>query len=459
MGASAILAEFAAEAGSARIPERARALARDHVLDCVGVTLAASVEAPGRIVAELTREAGGRPEAHLLGTDIVGSAIEVAWANGTLAHLLDFDDTGFSHPTACILPAALAIGERVGASGGDLLRAMVIGYEVFERLAVAARPYESRLRGRGYHPTSIYGCPAAAAAAGCLLGLDARRMNAALGLAATNAGGLTQHFGSWGKGVQAGNAARAGVSGALLAAKGYRCDAEVFEGTYGLFNAIHGLGNYDLGAVAEGLGERWAIVEPGLSIKRYPCCGGTLRAIDAAIALREEHGISFQQVERVVVECAPELLDILRFRAPGDGFRGKFSLDYCVAAAVLDGRVDLDTFGDDYATSPRLRAALERVVVVQRPEWSATVASRKRTPVTIQLEDGRSLSQEVEHPRGSPGNPLSREELLAKFRACASRALPGEQVARGLELLAGLERVGDLGELSDALAVEALARA
>lgn len=458
MGATAVLARFAAEAGFEAIPERARGLARNHVLDCVGVTLAASVEEPGRIVADLAREAGGRPEARVLGTEIVGAPMEVAWANGALAHLLDFDDTGFSHPTACILPAALAIGERVGAGGRDLLAAMVVGYEVFERLAVAARPYESRLRGRGYHPTSIYGCPAAAAAAGSLLGLDARGMGAAIGLAATNAGGLTQHFGSWGKGVHAGNAARAGVTGALLAAKGYRCDDEVLEGRYGLFSAIHGPGNYDLGGIEDALGERWAIVEPGLSIKRYPCCGGTLRAIDAAIALREEHGFAFEQVARVVVECAPELLDILRFCAPVGGFRGKFSLDYCVAAAVLDGRVDLDSFGDGYAASPRMRAALGRVEVVQRPDWSATVASRKRTPVTIHLKDGRMLTREVEHPRGSPGHPLTRDELVAKFRHCARRALPDGQVERALALLEGLERVERLDELAGALAVETLAR-
>jgi 2-methylcitrate dehydratase PrpD len=166
MGATAILAQFAAETSGQRIPSEARTIARDHLLDGVGVALAASVEPPGRIVVELAREAGGREEAHLLWTDLATSALQAAWANGALGHLLDFDDTGPSHPTACVLPAVLATAERVGASGSELLAAMVVGYEVFLRLSAAAHAYEARLRGRGYHPTSIYGCPAAAAAAG-----------------------------------------------------------------------------------------------------------------------------------------------------------------------------------------------------------------------------------------------------------------------------------------------------
>jgi 2-methylcitrate dehydratase PrpD len=289
---------------------------------------------------------------------------------------------------------------------------------VFERLAVSARPHEPALRARGYHPTSITVAPTRGRR-GRLLGLDAGQMGVALGLAAANAGGLTQHFGTWGKGVHAGNAARAGITGALLAAKGYWCDDEVLEGPYGFFSAIHGQGNYDLGRIDDRLGQQWAIVEPGLTIKRYPACGGVLRAVDAALALREEHRIAFERVERIEVETHPDLLNTVRFVAPSEGFRGKFSLDYCVAAAVLDGRVDLDSFTDAYAQSPRMRQALAMVKVVQRPEWGGSWFARRQNPVTIHFRDGGSVRKEVEHPRGSPRNPMTRDEWLGKYRGCA----------------------------------------
>jgi 2-methylcitrate dehydratase PrpD len=273
----------------------------------------------------------------------------------------------------------------------------------------------------------------------------------ALGLAAANGGGLTQHFGTWGKGVHAGNAARAGITGALLAAKGYWCDDEVLEGPYGFFNAIHGKGNYDLSRIDDRLGQQWAIVDPGLTIKRYPACGGVLRAVDAALALREEHRIVFDQVARIEVETHPDLLNTVRFVAPSQGFRGKFSLDYCVAAAVLDGRVDLDSFTDAHAQSPRMREALARVTVVPRPEWGGSWFARRQNPVTIHLEDGRSVRKEVEHPRGSPRNPMTREELLGKYRDCARRALPPVQVERSIDLLEDVEKVDDVRTLVDAL--------
>ena len=174
------------------------------------------------------------------------SAAQAAWANGALAHLLDFDDTGFSHPTACLLPAGLAVAELVDASGEELLTALVLGYEVFERIAASARPFEPALRERGWHPTSLWGCPAAAATAGRLLGLDAAQLRVAMAIAASNGSGVTQQFGTWAKGVNAGNAARAGVVAALLAREGFFADDAGVGGRYGLLSAVVGPGAADL---------------------------------------------------------------------------------------------------------------------------------------------------------------------------------------------------------------------
>jgi 2-methylcitrate dehydratase PrpD len=454
MGATAVLSEFASRTTLADISAEAVAATKRHILDCAGVALAAAVEPAGRIVLELTREQGGAPQARVLGSNIRTSTPAAAWANGVLAHMLDYDDTGFSHPTACILPAALAMAERNNSSGAELVAAVCIGLEVFERLSSSGRGHEPELRHRGFHPTSLYGCPAAAAAAGSLARLNPAQMGVALGLAAANAGGLTQHFGTPGKGVHAGNAARAGVTAVLLAEKDYTADPEGLEGPFGFFSAFHGHGNYDLGKVEGGLGplgKLWSIVNPGLTIKLYPCCGGNLRALDAAQSLIRENNIRIEDVERLEVDVHPALLDIVRFHKPTVGFQGKFSLDYVLAAMLLDVRVDLDTFSDAYCNRPQVRAALEKIRINTHPEWGDNEETHRRSPVTIIMKDGRKFTRLVQKVKGNPANPITRDELVDKYRYCAGRVLKGEALERSIAALEGLEKLGKASECVDAL--------
>jgi 2-methylcitrate dehydratase PrpD len=451
MGATAVLSEFASRTRIADISAEAVAATKRHILDCTGVGLAATVEPAGRIILDITREQGGTPQARVLGSSLRTSAVSAAWANGALAHLLDFDDTGFSHPTACILPATLAMAEEAGATGGDLVAAVCVGLEVFERISLSGRQHEPELRRRGFHPTSLYGCSAAALAAGNIVRLNPKQMAVAIGLAAANAGGLTQHFGTWGKGIHAGNAARAGVTSVLLAMKDYFADPEGIEGAYGFFSAFHGAGNYNLGTVADGLGTHWSIVDPGLTVKRYPCCGGTLRALDAAQELLVEHSIKLDDVATLAVDVHPDLLCTVRFHKPTQGFRGKFSIDYVLAAMLLDGRVDLDSFADEYCNASRMRASLEKVEVNAHAEWPDDTASRRKSPVTITMKDGRKFTKTVDKVRGSPGNPMTRDELVDKYRGCASRVLQGERLERSIAALENLDKVPTAKDLIDAL--------
>ncbi len=451
MEATAVLSEFASKIRLADISAQAVAATKRHILDCAGVALAAAVEPAGRIVLDITRQQGGAPQARVLGSSLRTNTVSAAWANGTLAHLLDYDDTGFSHPTACILPAALAMAEEAGATGGDLVAAVCAGLEVFERMSRSGRQHEPELRRRGFHPTSLYGCSAAAAAAGNIVRLNPTQMAVAIGLAAANAGGLTQHFGTWGKGIHAGNAARAGVTSVLLAQRDYVADTAGLEGDYGFFSAFHGAGNYDLGKVAHGLGSHWSIVDPGLTIKNYPCCGGNLRALDAAQALLREHEIRFDDVARLTVDVHPDLLHIVRFHKPTQGFRGKFSIDYVLAAMLLDGRVDLDSFTDEYCNAPRMRASLDKVQINAHPEWPNDQASRRNSPVTITMHDGRTFARTVDKVRGSPGNSMTRDELVGKYRGCASRVLNAERLERSIIALETLDKGPAATGLMDAL--------
>jgi 2-methylcitrate dehydratase PrpD len=294
----------------------------------------------------------------------------------------------------------------------------------------------------------VYGCAAAAAAAGNIVRLDPDQMAVAIGLACASSGGLTQHFGTWGKGIHAGNTARAGVTSVLLAKRDYFADPEVIEGDYGFFSAFHD-GKHKLDKMPEGLGTHWSIVDPGLTIKRYPCCGGNLRALDAALGLIDEHSIRFDDVTRLEVDVHPDLLNTVRFHKPTRGFRGKFSLDYVLAAMLLDGRVDLDSFSDDYCSSARMRASLDKVQVNAHHEWPDDAVSRRKSPVTITMKDGRKLTKLVEKVRGSPGNPMTRDELLGKYRGCASRVLDNERMERSIAALENLEKVPTVRELMD----------
>ena len=453
MGATTILSEFASKTRITDLSAEAIAATKRHILDCAGVGLAATAEPAGRIILDITREEGGAPLARVLGSNLRTSAVASAWANGALSHLLDYDDTGFSHPTACILPGALAFAEESGASGADLVNAVCVGLEVFERMSLSGRQHEPVLRKRGFHPTSLYGCSAAAAAAGSIVKLNPSQMAVAIGLAAANAGGLTQHFGTWGKGIHAGNAARAGVSSVLLAKKGYFADPDGIDGDYGFFSAFHGPGNFNLGKVAEGLGTHWSIVDPGLTVKNYPCCGGNLRALDAARGLLEEHGIKFNDVAKLEVDVHPDLLCTVRFHKPTQGFRGKFSLDYVLAAMLLDGRVDLDSFSDAYCNAPGMRASLDKVQINTHTEWPDDAASRRKSPVTITLKDGRKLTKQVDKVLGSPGNPMSRDQLLGKYRSCASRVLKGDRLEKSIAALENLENMTTAKALIDTLTV------
>ncbi len=453
MEATAVLSAFASRTHLRDISAEAIAATKRHILDCAGVALAATTEPAGRIILSVTQEQGGAAQARVFGSSLRTSAVSAAWANGALAHLLDFDDTGFSHPTACILPAALAMAEGAGATGGDLVAAVCVGLEVFERLSLSGRQHEPELRRRGFHPTSLYGCSAAASAAGNIIGLNPTQMAVAIGLAAANAGGLTQHFGTWGKGIHAGNAARAGVTSVLLAQKDYFADPEGIEGDYGFFSAFHGTGNYNLGKVADGLGTHWSIVDPGLTVKSYPCCGGNLRALDAAQALLREHDIRFDDVAMLEVDVHPGLLHVVRFHKPTQGFRGKFSIDYVLAAMLLDGRVDLDSFTDEYCNAPRMRASLDKVRVNAHTEWPNDAVSRRKAPVTITMNDGRTFTRTVEKVRGSPGNPMTRDELVGKYRSCASRVLKGERLERSIAILETLDKAPATRDLMDALTI------
>ena len=447
------LAAYAAAEAFDKLPEAAVGAARRAILDTLGVMLAGSAEVTaGRVRAAIAHR-GGNGEAVVAGTALRAPAEDAALANGTAAHALDYDDVQASlsgHPSAPVLPAALALAEARRAPGAALLTAFVVGVEIEAKLGRAMNPghYET-----GWHATSTLGVFGAAAAAARLLGLPAERTAHALALAASMASGIKANFGTDGKPLHAGHAARCGIEAARLAEAGCAGNLRALEHPDG-FGATYGTANpraWDL--TTAGLGAPHEVAEPGIGIKRYPACASTHQALDATLALAEEHGIAASQVQ--AVECgvyylAPHQLIYDRATTP---LEGKFSMPYCVAVALLDRAVGLAQFTDDRVRRADVQALMGRVRMFVHPEQTTRDCLPTRfSEVTITLADGRQVSRRVRVAKGQPSNPLTDAELAAKFRDCATRVLPEDRAEAVASAVGRLEAMSDVGALAGLLA-------
>ncbi|MCH7999458.1 MAG: MmgE/PrpD family protein [Chloroflexi bacterium] len=457
MNASERLARFVVETES--VPEDAIAQAKRALLDTLGVTLAGSREESARIVADWVREQGGRAEVAVLGRSFRAPAADAALANGAAAHALDFDDVSLpmrGHPSAPLLPAALAVAEKASRSGRDLLTAFVLGFEVETSLGRAIGEAHYAL---GWHATSTLGTLGAAAACARLLRLDIARTQMAFGIAASLASGLQQNFGTMTKPLHAGWAARNGVVAAELAARGFTADRRALEGESGqtparpggFLRAMSGGAEPDLESIAS-LGRPYQITSSGFGVKLYPCCYAVHRSLDAVLEMKARHRIDPAGIEAIRVEVSRGSLMPLRGDSPATGLEGKFSLEYCLAAALLDGHVMLTTFTDEAVHRPAVRELMAKIEVSEGPDESGgTFPIGGYAEVRIVLRGGEEQFLRVDTPRGDPSRPLSWEELTEKFRDCAQGVLPGEATEGAVGLIGRLEEVRDLAELTGAL--------
>lgn len=422
------IAEFIADTTADSIPVESFRAAREACFDCVGVALAGAAQPHGRMIANFVAEEGASGACTVLGAGLRTSASMAALANGTIGHALDFDDMGgFGHPSVVLLPPALAIGERAGASGRDLLAAYVIGFEVGRHLSRGAHYNQGE---RGFHSTSVFGTMAATAVACRLLELDTAQTVMALGIAGSMPSGVLQNFGSYTKPLHAGLSSRNGVMAALLARSGYQACDNIVESRVGWAAAYLGEGNYDPPPMVRDLGTLWTSRD-SIVIKKYPCCGSNHSALDSLLALKREYGFELEDVAEVEVAGLPSISHVLLYPDPTSAFQGKFSLPYTIASAVVDGRIEIDSFAEGQNTRPELREALKLIEVKVRSRWDPDWEAHPReNPVTVRLKDGRVLERSTNrhHMHGSPSDPLTPEELQAKFRDNARRSLDQTQV-------------------------------
>ncbi len=385
----------------------------------------------------------GPPQATLLGRGTNTDALTAALVNAVSSNVLDFDDTHLAtvvHPTAVVAPALLALAEHRHSSGTEFLHALALGIETACRIGNAVGPahYEN-----GWHISGSCGVFGAAVAAGKLLGLNAQRMNWAIGIAATSASGLRLQLGSMAKCHNLGNAARSGLQAALLAAQGFTSSERALEAPRGFLRVLADAP--DGGAVTRGLGARWEILT--LAYKPYPCGVVIHPVIDACLDLRAQHGMAAADVTRVDVTVNPLAIKLCGNPAPRNELEAKLSLAHSAAVALVDGAAGVAQYRDARVADPAVIVLREKIVLIADP-----AIGKEQARVRITLANGRTHELFVEHARGSSGRPLSDAELEAKFRGLAAEALAPAQIDRALNICRSLDTCAEVCELARAVA-------
>jgi 2-methylcitrate dehydratase PrpD len=420
---------------------------------------------PARVVGEVVESWGGAEQASAIGRSSRYPAAGAALLNGTLAHALDFDDTHLPsvlHPSAAVVPAALAAAEGSGASGRDLLAAVAAGDELVVRVGMAG--YDPALGNsiffeKGLHATSIAGTMGAALASAMVYGLRVEEIGHAVAISASMGAGIIEanRTGGTVKRVHCGWAAHAGITASELAARGLTGPPTVFEGRFGFLRAYLD-DSADVGALTRGLGEEWELTRT--FFKPYPANHFTHAGIDAAMKLREA-GLDIEEVEEIDLGVATAVLRTIaqpeeEKARPETGYAAQFSGPFTVATALVGGGglgVSLDDFTDEAVKDPVKLDLASRVRCTADAECDRIFPNQFPAVLRIRLKSGEAREARISHNRGGPENPLSDEELEVKFRANARIALPAERVEElrsALEALGEADTVGDVVRLSRA---------
>lgn len=419
----------------------------------MGVTIAGSCEPVAQIATRYSKQLSAAGEAGVIGGSFRTSTELAAWVNGIAGHALDYDDTfppavGYSfHPTAPVLPAVLALGEKRNSTGRDVLAAYIVGVEVESRIGAAIGRYNSEI---GWHPTPVVGTVGSVAACANILKLNDWQVRMALGIAGSLISGLSQNFGTMTKPLHAGSAAKNGILATLLAQDGFTANESIMGGELGFCSMFSGGKVKGLENNEQDLGESWHIVSPGISFKAYPSCRSTHSSIDASIYLRNVAGINADQVAKIICKANPRNPQLARLRRPKSGSEAKFSIPYCIAVALLRGKVSLEDFTDEKVADAEAQALLSKVEHLYPAEYKKFPLSLTQE-VVVKLDNGAEFSYKVDMPKGGLGNPMTDEELSAKFVDCARLLLPQAVINKIIEMVNNLESLDNISKLMDIL--------
>jgi 2-methylcitrate dehydratase PrpD len=443
---TAELGRFASALTLEDIPPEAQAVAKTGIADCFGVMIAGAREP---VIALLDREMAGSDnaaQASLIPSLKKRNVEDAALVNGAAAHVLDYDDVTLDgHPSAVLVPAIIAQGEVVGASGAELLTAYVAGYEVWVELLVR-EPVP--LHQKGWHPTAVRGPVAAAAACARLRRLSPEKTQTALAIAASMAGGLVANFGSLTKCFQVGRAAQSGVIAARLADAGLTASPDALEHQSGYLAAYSPSGQAKLAEPFDPQKKVWHLARQGLNVKRYPICYATHRAIDAALELTQMHDLKPADVDQIQVSTGEMQMLMVRNHRPKNALEAKFSMEFAMASALVARSVGLAQLTDGFVARPDVQGLIPRVAIETTKETMNGSAFAPSETVTIRTKKGGTFGSEpIVHAKGSMQRPLSRSELQVKFDDCIGNDLSAKVRSDAFEKLMNLERLNGAADL------------
>ncbi|MVW77525.1 MmgE/PrpD family protein [Bordetella sp. 02P26C-1] len=449
---SETLAQFAANFDAASIPVTARERGRLLMLDSIGIALAShGYEFSRRALAAIGElDSGG--DSIVIGSGKRMDPRNAAIANGVLIHGLDYDDTharGVIHATASILPTVLALAARDDRSGSDMVAAYVLGMEAATRLGAVAKGGFHQV---GFHPTGLIGTFGCTLAAGWLLGLNARQMVDAQGIALSLAAGSLEFLndGAWNKRLHPGWAANAGITAATFGKHGYTGTRLAYEGRFGLYASHLGERDYDLQLATAQLGTLWEVER--VSVKPLPACHFTHAAIDAAARLHAQ-GVRADQIRRITVLVPAEVVKTVcepeaSKRKPANSYEAQFSIPYLVSTALCKGKLTLDDLEEAALSDPAVLALAAITDYEHDPDSDFPL--HYGGEVIVELTDGRKLREREAINRGAEDRPLTAADIQAKFRDNALRQISAERAAAIEQAVLGLEQ-GTARALADQL--------
>ena len=420
----------------------------ERFIDSLGVQCAGMSVTTGQIMVDWVRSQGGTPEATVLGGGFKTTAALATLANATAGHALEFDDiaTFSGHYANPLTAAALAVGQKIGAYGKDAVVAWMVGWEVIRQTAIPCMDGpRNTLLWRGWFNQGFQPTLGVAALTAKLLRLDVARTRMALANAASAMGGVLKNRGSDTKSFTAGNAEMHGVMAAELAALDFTGNPDILDGDDGVIRLM-GLEVGDPQKVLLGLGE-WDMAARGSTLRLHASCGAGHWSQDALQRIVRRHPVRPEQIDSIVAYLPAFLMDMMPYHAPQTGLEGKYSLEYDLAAIAIDGRAGMKQYSDEAVQRPVAQELMKRITYVGVQPENGQIALESR--VVLRLVTGEELEETVNQSHGTPGDPLTREELLGKFHECAQDTLSEAQRNTVVQLCERLDSLETLAEIAD----------
>ena len=455
--ATAAVIDYVTRSGLDRFPSEAISLAKQCIIDGLGVILAGSAAKGTGIVRDYVRAGKETGESTALGGDpFTCRAASAALINGTAGHALDFDDTQLSsspdrifglltHPTIPPLAASLAVGERLGVSGRQFIEAYLIGFEVECKMAEAINPTHYQ---NGFHSSGTFGTFGAMISAAKLLGLNAERPGHALAIASSMSSGIRLNFGTMTKPLHVGRAAQNGVIAAELAAAGHTGGKDALDSPWGFFRVFTLGAGFEANQIVGALGNPPSIVSPGVSLKPYPCGSLGHPSMDAMLKLVLTHDVKPEQVKAIRFRAGSNILNPLRYQIARTELEAKFCPAFMMSSLVLRRKAGIHEFTDEFVQSAPVHEMMRKVTTVRDQVIEARGFDKMRSTIEVDLADGRTLVQDAdERYRGGPDKPFTREELHDKFTDCASLVLQRAAIGATLDRLESLEQVRNVRDI------------